>query len=177
MDTHEPAIQRQGLVGPGRRRPANLPSWTVLAIPHRDVRKYLPVRYLCQHPRPSQPAQLWIIAPSLELRIVSAELLSFVARQKGIILAGEFRCISQLVFRNAGFVAANPCIVVELFPRNCVLFGTHAQKSTESRDCIYDMAAEFFDNEALDCADLLAIYTVNSGAFDTVTFDKWVTRS
>jgi hypothetical protein len=100
-----------------------------------------------------------------------------VARQKGIILAGEFRCILQLVFRNASFVAAKPCIIVELFSRDCVLFGTYAQKPTESRDCIYDMAVDFFDNEALDCADLFAIYTVNSGAFDTVTFDKRVTRS
>src|SRR3954467_13590519 len=113
----------------------------------------------------------------LELRIVLSELLSLVARQERIILAGEFGCISQLAFRNAGFVAAKHCIKVELLPRDCVLLGTHAQEPAESCDCIYDMAADFFDNEALDCADLLSIFTIYGSAFDTVAFDKWMARS
>src|SRR3954462_15182623 len=78
---------------------------------------------------------------------------------------------------NAGFVAAKHCIKVELLPRDCVLLGTHAQEPAESCDCIYDMAADFFNNEALDCADLLSIFTIYGGAFDTVAFDKRMTRS
>ena len=87
-------------------------------------------------------------------------------------MPGELGRIPQLVLRDAGLVAVESHLVVQLLPRDRMEFVAQAQEAAERGHGISDMAADLLDHETLDGPDMLPAHVVDGGAFDMIALDE-----
>ncbi|ACM25368.1 hypothetical protein Arad_0747 [Rhizobium rhizogenes K84] len=89
-----------------------------------------------------------------------------------IVLAQETAGFLDVAFGHVNAITIDIGIVAQLFPRQPVVFLTNAEEAAEAQDDERDTSIAFFQHQALDMTDLLAIRTEHLGPLDPVAGDQ-----
>src|SRR5215204_1798997 len=91
-----------------------------------------------------------------------------------VLIGGAGRSATDLVVAQIDPISLQTAVVLQLFPGEWDVFLAHAEKAAETQDRIGDLAAQLVDHQALNGADLTAVWAPHHGALDPIAGDQAV---
>src|SRR3979490_321159 len=88
----------------------------------------------------------------------------------GIVVA-VLRRSFELIFGNAGAIAAKVGVVLQRLPGQGIVVVADPEETAETQDSVRDLAGHLIDHDALDRSDLGIVSSIHGRSFDLIAAD------